>query len=42
MIALVGSGSFYVNSPVTGNWEDFIAQNVVGYVDGYGKYDEYN
>jgi hypothetical protein len=42
MIALVGSGSFYVNSPVTGNWEDFIAQNVVGYVDGYGEYDEYN
>lgn len=27
-------GSFYVNSPVTGNWEDFIAQDVVGYVDG--------
>ena len=26
-------GSFYVNSPVTGNWEDFIAQDVVGYVD---------
>lgn len=27
-------GSFYVNSPVTGNWEDFIVQDVVGYVDG--------
>lgn len=27
-------GSFYVNSPVTGNWEDFISQDVVGYVDG--------
>jgi len=27
-------GSFYVNSSVTGNWEDFIAQDVVGYVDG--------
>jgi pimeloyl-ACP methyl ester carboxylesterase len=26
-------GSFYANSPVTGNWEDFIAQDVVGYVD---------
>ncbi len=28
-------GSFYTNSPVTGNWEDFIAQDVVGYVDGH-------
>lgn len=26
-------GSFYVNSPVTGNWEDFIVQDVVGFVD---------
>jgi S-formylglutathione hydrolase FrmB len=26
-------GSFYVNSSVTGDWEDFIAQDVVGYVD---------
>ena len=26
-------GSFYVNSPVTGNWEDFIAQDLVGYMD---------
>jgi S-formylglutathione hydrolase len=26
-------GSFYVNSPVTGNWEDFIVQDVVGYID---------
>jgi enterochelin esterase-like enzyme len=26
-------GSFYVNSPVTGNWEDFIMKDVVGYVD---------
>jgi S-formylglutathione hydrolase len=26
-------GSFYVNSPVTGNWEDFIVQDVVGYMD---------
>jgi S-formylglutathione hydrolase len=26
-------GSFYVNSPVTGNWEDYIAEDVVGYVD---------
>ncbi len=26
-------GSFYVNSPVTGNWEDFITRDVVSYVD---------
>jgi S-formylglutathione hydrolase FrmB len=26
-------GSFYVNSPVTGNWEDHIYREVVGYVD---------
>jgi pimeloyl-ACP methyl ester carboxylesterase len=26
-------GSFYVNSPVTGNWEDFITRDVVGYID---------
>ncbi len=26
-------GSWYVNSPVTGNWEDFIVQDVVGYID---------
>jgi len=26
-------GSFYTNSPVTGNWEDFIVQDVVGHVD---------
>ncbi len=26
-------GSFYVNSPVTGNWGDFVARDVVGYVD---------
>jgi S-formylglutathione hydrolase len=26
-------GSFYVNSPVTGNWEDFVAEDVVSYVD---------
>jgi S-formylglutathione hydrolase len=28
-------GSFYVNSPVTGNWEDFIAEDVVSYVDSH-------
>lgn len=28
-------GSFYVNSPVTGNWEDFIVQDVVGYIDSH-------
>jgi S-formylglutathione hydrolase FrmB len=26
-------GSFYVNSPVTGNWENFIAKDVVAYID---------
>ncbi|HSL44792.1 MAG TPA: alpha/beta fold hydrolase [Anaerolineales bacterium] len=26
-------GSFYVNSPVTGNWEDHLVFDVVGYVD---------
>ncbi len=26
-------GSFYVNSPVTGNWEDAISKDLVGYVD---------
>jgi S-formylglutathione hydrolase FrmB len=26
-------GGFYVNSPVTGNWEDAIAVDLVGYVD---------
>jgi len=27
-------GSFYVNSPVTGNWEDLVTKDVVSYVDG--------
>lgn len=26
-------GSFYTNSPVTGNWEDYIVKDVVKYVD---------
>jgi S-formylglutathione hydrolase len=26
-------GAWYVNSPVTGNWADYILQDVVGYVD---------
>nr|MBA3646825.1 alpha/beta fold hydrolase [Gemmatimonadaceae bacterium] len=26
-------GSFYANSPVTGNWEDFIVRDLVGFVD---------
>lgn len=26
-------GSFYTNSPVTGNWEDYVAHEVVAYVD---------
>ena len=29
----VYNGSFYVNSTVTGNWEDYIFRDVVGYVD---------
>jgi S-formylglutathione hydrolase len=28
-------GSWYVNSPVTGNWEDFIVEDVVGYIDAH-------
>jgi enterochelin esterase-like enzyme len=28
-------GSFYVNSPVTGNWENYIVSDVVGYVDSH-------
>ena len=41
MIVVVASGtnklggSFYVNSPVTGNWDDFIVEDVVGYVDSH-------
>jgi S-formylglutathione hydrolase len=27
--------SLYVNSPVNGNWEDFVAQDVVSYVDSH-------
>ena len=26
-------GSFYTNSPVTGNWEDFVTKDVIAYVD---------
>jgi len=25
--------SFYVNSPVTGNWEDYVVEDVVGFID---------
>jgi S-formylglutathione hydrolase FrmB len=28
-------GSFYVNSPVTGRWEDFIVDDVVSYIDSH-------
>jgi pimeloyl-ACP methyl ester carboxylesterase len=31
--ANVLQGSFFVNSPVTGNWEDFIVKDVVEYMD---------
>lgn len=27
-------GSFFVNSPVTGRWEDFITHEVIDYIDG--------
>jgi len=27
-------GSFFVNSPVTGNWEDFVVNEVVSFIDG--------
>ena len=30
----VMGGSFYANSPVTGNWEDFVAEDLVAHVDG--------
>ena len=33
--ANVLGGSFYVNSPVTGGWENFIVKDVVGYVDAH-------
>lgn len=26
-------GSFYVNSPVTGNWEDYLVNDVITYID---------
>lgn len=28
-------GSFYANSPVTGNWEDFITRDLVAYIDNH-------
>ncbi|MGM0509251.1 MAG: alpha/beta hydrolase, partial [Fusobacteriota bacterium] len=27
-------GSFYVNSPVMGNWEDYVINDIIGYIDG--------
>jgi len=37
MVSLDGNnktgGSFYVNSPVSGNWEDFVVQEVVALID---------
>ena len=27
-------GAFYANSPVTGNWEDYIIKDIIGYIDG--------
>ena len=28
-------GSFYTNSPVAGNWDDYVTRDVVGYVDAH-------
>lgn len=28
-------GSFYANSATTGNWDDYIVRDVVGYIDGH-------
>jgi S-formylglutathione hydrolase len=28
-------GGFYVNSPVTGNWEDYVVNDLVDYIDGH-------
>lgn len=28
-------GSMYVNSPVTGNWEDYVVKDVIAYVDSH-------
>jgi S-formylglutathione hydrolase len=28
-------GSFYANSTTTGNWDDYVTKDVVGYVDGH-------
>lgn len=28
-------GSFFTNSPATGNWEDFVAVDLIGYVDAH-------
>jgi enterochelin esterase-like enzyme len=31
----VHNGSMYSNSPTTGNWEDFVVEDLVGYVDSH-------
>ena len=30
----MNKGSFYLNSPFTGNYEDYIVNDVIDYVDG--------
>jgi enterochelin esterase-like enzyme len=35
LVTVPGGSSFYVNSPITGNWDDFVTQEVVGYVDSH-------
>ncbi len=37
IVCATGKDSFYVNSPVTGNWEDHIVKDVVNYVDSNFK-----
>ncbi|EGU34358.1 putative esterase [Vibrio sp. N418] len=33
IVGVTGSNSFYTNSPITGNWEDFVTTDVLNYVD---------
>lgn len=33
MVGVSGGGSFFANSPVTGNWEDYVVEEVVSYID---------
>ncbi len=33
-VGIDGGASFYVNSPATGNWEDYILTEIIPYIDG--------